>query len=157
MTLHPTATVLRAFVLGLATGGRSSAGAAALVWSASPAVAARDPLWLSSRPAHIATAVMAAGEAVADKLPATPSRLQPPALAARVAFGAVAGALLGRRYGADGASSTLTAVAGALGAAAGSFAGARWRTAASAKFGPDLPGALIEDAVTAGLAVAAVR
>lgn len=147
-------TFLRAFLLGVATGGRSSAGPAALVWSASPAVAARDPLWLSSRPAHIATAVMAAGEAVADKLPATPSRLQPPALAARVAFGAVVGALLGRRYG---ASSVVTGVVGGLGAAAGSYAGARWRGAASARFGPDLPGALIEDAVTAGLAFAAVR
>jgi uncharacterized membrane protein len=44
-------------------------------------------------------------------------------------------------------------VIGALGAAVGTRLGASWRGVAMKKFGPDLPGALVEDAV----AMAAAR
>ena len=151
----PSALALaRAFVLGVATGGRSSAGPAAVVWSASAAISDRDPLWLSTRAARVGTAVIVGGEVVNEKRPSTPSRLIPPVLAGRVAVGAAAGGFLGRRYAlAVGPA----ALAGGLGGLAGSFAGARWRGWAAKRFGPDLPGALIEDAVVAGLAFTAVR
>ena len=154
-----TSPIVRAFVLGVATGGRSSVAPAALVWGA-PAVflgrargRGRVPGWLTGRAAHVLTGLMVGGEAVADKLPATPSRLIPRSLGFRLVSGAGAGALLARR----GGTALLPALAaGAVGAAAGSFGGAKWRALATARFGRDLYGALIEDAAVAGLA-AAVR
>ena len=125
-----TSTALfRPLLLGVATGLRSQLGLAVLAWS-EPA-GPGDPRvlrGLRSRPGRLAVGAAAAGELVMDKLPQTPSRL------------AVGGAL------------------GAAGAAAGSYAGAAYRTALPARTRtPDLPWALGEDAVAASLAGTAVR
>lgn len=147
-------TVLRAFLLGAATGGRSSAGPTAMAWTASAAVRAHDPLWLSSRLTRGATALLAAGEVVGDKLPATPSRLEPLRIGFRLVGGGAAGGLLGHRYGTSVVSAAL---AGVVGATIGSLAGARWRAFAADRSGSDLPGAFAEGAAVVALAVVAVR
>ncbi|MCW2526621.1 MAG: hypothetical protein JWM76_1481 [Pseudonocardiales bacterium] len=147
----PLVAVARSAALGLAVGGRASAGFAALTASASKS----DPDWLRSRPALFGSAAMSVGEAIGDKLPKTPSRLEPGGVVSRLVVGALAGGLLGRRHG---ASVLIGGAAGMAGAFAGTHAGARWRALASTRRGgPDLPGALAEDAVVAGLAYAAVR
>jgi uncharacterized membrane protein len=95
---------------------------------------------------------MAAGELVADKLAATPSRLSPGPLAARLLSGAICGAALcasAKKPVREGA------IAGALGALAGSIAGYHLRHTMSKNM-PGFAAALIEDAVTIAGSVAVV-
>lgn len=157
MTSLAPPTLLRPLLLGVATGLRSQLGMAVLAWSDPPS--GRDPRALQvlrSRPARVALAAAAAGELVGDKLPSAPSRLNPPALAGRLVFGAAVGALAAGR--ADRRTTGLAAAVGVLGAAAGSYGGAAYRKAAAGRTGtPDLPWALVEDAAAAGLAAVAVR
>ncbi|MGY1782969.1 hypothetical protein [Geodermatophilus sp. SYSU D01036] len=133
--------VLRAALLGTAAGGRSSLGLAV------PALVASR-----RRPVRLAALAAVAGELVADKLPATPSRTIPPSVAVRLAAGAAGGALLARRRG----GRLLPALAGAAGAAAGTLGGARWRRLAGRR-GPDLAAALAEDVVVVTIASLAGR
>lgn len=144
------AVLLRAAALGAASGSRSTAGLTAVALTSSGhdrrpgggAVAAR----LGGRTGTVATALMSAGELVADKLPGTPSRLAPAGLAPRVVLGACTAATVARR---DGHDPVLPALVGLAGAAAASVAGVRLRAAASRRFGSDRPGAFAEDAVAA--------
>jgi uncharacterized membrane protein len=92
---------------------------------------------------HRALVMAAAGELVTDKLPITPSRLEPPALAGRAVSGAITGGVIGGRAGLP---------LGAAAAIAGSYAGARVRGNR-----PGFMTAVLEDAVAVGLALAAVR
>ncbi len=149
--MNPTAgTLARCFLLGAATGGRSTSGIAALAWTAGR----QDPAWLRSPVTRVVSALAASGELVGDKLPQAPSRLQPAALGGRLVSGGASGWLLsGRR----GANPLVGAAAGVAGAVAGSFAGARWRGVAAERFGRDLPGALLEDAKVVAVALAATR
>jgi uncharacterized membrane protein len=158
MTSAPDPSALvRPLLLGIVTGLRSQLGVAVLAWSA-PA-SARDTRalrLLRSTPGRAVAGLAAAGEIVGDKLPSTPSRLSPMALGARLATGAAVGAL------AVGTTDKRTvAIAGAIGvagAAAGSYAGAAYRKALPAQtHTPDLPWAVLEDAVAAGLAATAVK
>jgi uncharacterized membrane protein len=144
---HPLA---RALLVGVATGGRSTAGFTALAWSAPDT----DPKWLRSAWTRGLTALSAVGEGVVDKLPKTPSRLDPPGLIVRVVAGGLSAGHLSRRHGYSGLAGV---VAGSAGAVLGSLAGSRWRSLAATQFGPDLPGALIEDALTATVAIVATR
>jgi uncharacterized membrane protein len=91
----------------------------------------------------------AAGELVGDKLPQTPSRIEPRALVVRVATGAAAGGVVG---GAAGAG------VGGLAAAGSSFALYHLRARLGARL--PLPDAVLggtEDVLAVGLAVAATR
>ncbi|MFC9766554.1 hypothetical protein [Rhodococcus jostii] len=92
-------------------------------------------------------------EFIADKLPQTPPRLSPPGLAVRLAAGGTGAFVLAKRERADRASAAVT---GALGAAAGSFGGYRWRQWAGGHM-PDWQAALAEDAIALSLAIAAFR
>jgi uncharacterized membrane protein len=151
-----SAPVLRPLVLGIVTGLRSQLGLAVLAWS-EPA-SGRDTRalrLLRSTPGRQLAATAAAGELVADKLPSTPSRLLPPALAARVLSGAGIGALAVNST--DRRTVGIASLLGAAGAAAGSYAGAYYRKLAPRTHTPDLPWALGEDAVAAGLAATAVK
>lgn len=147
--------VVRAAALGVATGGRSTAGVAALAAMTPAAVGrGRQPLAaLTGDRATRVAALLLLGELVADKLPSTPSRLTPPVLLVRLAAGGLAAVALAQR---EGASPVLPAVLGAAGAAAGSVLGLRYREAA-ARRGAALPAALVEDAVVLGIASAATR
>ena len=133
-------TLQGSFVAGLATGARSVAVLAALARAHRPG------------PLAVAASLAQAGELVADKLPATPSRLAAPGLIARLAVGAAAGAIVaGRSQVVPGA------LLGAAGSGAWSFAATRARAFAAAKFGNDLPGALVEDVVAFALAGVVTR
>jgi uncharacterized membrane protein len=151
-----SALVLRPLVLGIVTGLRSQLGLAVLAWS-EPA-SGRDTRalrLLRSTPGRQLAAAGAAAELVADKLPSTPSRLQPPALTARLVAGAGVGALAVNST--DRRTVGIASLLGVAGAAAGAYAGAYYRKLAPRTHTPDLPWALGEDAVAAGLAATAVK
>lgn len=141
--------VARCFVLGVATGGRGSLGLAApLLLTGPPPEAASRRM----RARRWALAIGVVGELVIDKLPTTPSRLNPPGPALRVANAVAGSAILARRAGSPVPLSALAAAAGAL---AGTWTGAAWRGWVDAR-APDWTGALVEDAVSVGLAALAV-
>ena len=143
----PMVRSLPAFAVGWACGGRMSFGPAAL------ALTARRP-GTGRRRARIVGAVFCGlGEIVVDKLPLTPSRLQQPQLAVRIATGAAsAGTLAFREHGPAWTPIAL----GAAGTVAGSYAGAAWRRWAVRRV-PDWQAALAEDVVTGLVAWYAVR
>jgi uncharacterized membrane protein len=138
--------LLRAALLGTATGGRSASGLAALALSRPPTG------WLSRPWARRLSVGFALVELVADKAPATPSRLSPPALAGRVVAGVTGGAGLARRAGVSPVAPALVAAAAVV---AGSVVGARWRGYAARRGLHPLAAALAEDAVVVVLAAAA--
>ena len=94
-----------------------------------------------------AAVTAAAGELIGDKLPQTPSRLEPQGSVPRLALGAGCGAILAHRAGSNRTTTALAAAAGLAGATAGTWLGAGWRGKATAKLGDDLYGAVIEDAL----------
>jgi hypothetical protein len=131
----------RSLLIGLAAGGRSSLGLFA---------AAR----LAQKPKVTAGAAVAvAAEMVADKLPTTRERLEPAPLLGRAAAGGVGGWAVARK---QGANPVLPTVVGVLGAVAASVLGAAGRELAS-NGGWGWPGAVAEDAISVGLAWAALR
>jgi uncharacterized membrane protein len=147
--------LLRSAALGAAAGSRSTLGVAAPVFtrwqdrSTAPLLTRREHA-LARLPKALLLCVVGA-EVAGDKLPQTPSRLKPPVLGVRLTSGASGGVALARRAGALPAG---PAVAGLLGAAAGSFGGFAWRTWADRRV-PDWQAALAEDAAAVLLALAA--
>lgn len=158
MTSAPRPSALvRPLLLGIVTGLRSQLGVAVLAWS-EPASSGdtRALRLLRSTPGRTVAGLAAAGELVGDKLPSTPSRLKPLVLGSRLATGAAVGALAVAST--DRRTVAVASAVGAAGAAAGSYAGAAFRTTMPARtHTPDLPWALAEDAVAAGLAATAVK
>ncbi|BEP14219.1 hypothetical protein acdb102_25300 [Acidothermaceae bacterium B102] len=142
-----TGIARRAFVLGWACGGRTSFGPAAL------ALTARKPVTGIRRARSIGAVLSATGEIVVDKLPTTPSRLEPQVLGGRIASGAGSGGSLAYR---EDESVWVPIALGAAGAAAGSYAGAFWRRWAVQRM-PDWQAAVAEDIVTLVLARSAAR
>jgi uncharacterized membrane protein len=108
--------------------------------------------FLGSIIAVVILVILAVLELIGDQLPNTPSRKTPAPFTARVVAGAIAGVLLGLPSGSWIAGLVLGAIGGALGTLGG-FAARRWM---AARFGRDLPAALIEDAVTIVLALVVV-
>ncbi len=132
----------RSFGIGAAAGLRSMTAPAATL-------AGADSHWTG--PARLA----AAGEMVVDKLPVAPPRLMPVALAVRVLSGAFCGRVLAKRAA---GSQALGTVAGAVGAFVASYGGYYARQYVTVhQRAPDLPVALVEDALALGLARASVR
>jgi uncharacterized membrane protein len=132
---------LRALLLGLATGGRSTVGVSALALTTP-----RSRSWLTGRWVRRTAGLAVVGELTGDKLPQSPSRLAPPGLAARLAGGAASGVLVARRGGNSWSAAVLAGLIGVAGAVAGALLGARWRSLAARRFGADWPGAALEDA-----------
>lgn len=132
-------------LLGAATGLRSQIGVATLVVRGDPNL----PAALRSAWAPRVAVAAAGGELVSDKLPSTPSRLAPPGLIARLAFGALAAGLHARTRG--GA----VVPAAALGASAAVVA-ARLGHDIRAGFSKRAPAiaATVEDELALGLAIA---
>ena len=152
-----SASIFRPLVLGVVTGLRSQLGLAVLAWS-EPA-SGRDTRalrLLRSAPGRGLTGVGAATELVVDKLPSTPSRLQPQGLAFRLLAGAGVGALAANST--DRRTVGVASALGVAGAAAGTYAGAYYRKLLPARtHTPDLPWAVGEDVVAAGLAATAIK
>lgn len=133
-----TGLARRAFALGWACGGRTSFGPAAL------ALTARRPVTGIRRARSVAAVLGAGGEVFVDKLPSTPSRLEPQVLGGRVASGAATAGALAHR---EDEPVWLPVALGAAGAVAGSYAGAAWRRWAGARR-PDWQAAVAEDLLT---------
>jgi uncharacterized membrane protein len=136
-----------AVLAGAATGLRSTVGLAALTHARAPGLP--PPLTHPRAPALAMLA--AAAELALDKLPFTPSRLDPRGLAFRAAFAGGAGAVLARGADRPMAGSALVAAAAAL---ASARVGHDVRVAVAAHVG-DVPAAIAEDALALGLASAA--
>ncbi len=131
----------RASWLGFVTGLRSMTPGALLAWT-------------SDKPSIVLegiTGFLAVGEFIGDKLPMTPSRLAPGPFLGRIAFGALAGALVSRRFH---QAPLQGAIRGAIGAVVGSVVGSSYRSLATQGLDiPDVVAALAEDsiAITVGL------
>lgn len=144
-----TPYLVQAALAGAATGLRSTIGVGALVESASgglPAVALTTP-------ARVVAGLGVGGELIVDKLPTTPSRLEPPGLAARIVLAAVAGAVLARARDRRIAPAALVAAGTAVVSAR---LGHDLRRLAATRV-PPLAAALGEDVVALGVAALAVR
>ena len=137
-------------MIGAASGLRSQFGSGAVV------LALRNqnaPAFLQRRTVRTAFALAVVGEIVADKLPVAGSRLAPGPLAARVVLGgAAAGYLAWSRRAPIVPAVAVAAVA----AVAAAKVGHDVRVSAAERV-PDLALAIGEDALAAGLALAAVR
>jgi uncharacterized membrane protein len=136
--------LLCAFLVGIVAGLRSMLAPAAVSWAArlGPLGVSNTPLaFMGYHYTPIILSVLAVGELIADKLPMTPSRKQPPGFLARI----VTGSLVGATVGAAGQMLTLGLIAGALGAVIGTYGGSAVRARLAAAFGKDLPAALVED------------
>jgi uncharacterized membrane protein len=96
----------------------------------------------------IVLAVAAVGEYVADASPKIPSRTALPSIVVRPVSGAIAGWLIAAPHG---GSPVAGAIAGAIGALAGTYGGHAARVAAIGKIGA-IPAAVVEDLVAIGLA-----
>ncbi len=121
--------------LGFVSGLRTFTGVAALALAGGGA-------W------RVAAIVAAAGEYVADVLPATPSRTEPVGLAARLVSGAFVGWNVATRHGEPGITG---AVAGVAGATLGTYGGHAARIAVGARIG-NVQAGLAEDVVAISLA-----
>lgn len=148
----------RAVGLGLATGGRSTSAVAAFAVASQAGPRPRDvnrPASMLSGPgARKVGVALLLTELVVDKLPSTPSRLAPPVLGIRVAAAVLVSWALAQR---EHVPPAMPVVAGAVGAFAGSIAGARYRAATASRGVPDVSAALLEDAATLLLARVGAR
>jgi uncharacterized membrane protein len=105
---------------------------------------------LHSRPALPVLCLAAAGELVIDKLPMTPSRLEPGPLFGRIVGGGVTGAIIGRGWG---GSPVTGGVAGAVSALASSWVFGKGRAwVGSVTSLPDPIVAIGEDILAIGVA-----
>ena len=139
-----------AFLIGVVAGLRSFTAPAAVSWAARLGWVHVENTWLAflgfQFTPYIIT-VLAVGELIADKLPKTPSRKAAGPFGFRIVSGALCGAALG-------AGSLGSAIAGALGAVAGTLGGYEFRMRlVKATGGRDLPIALLEDVIAVGGAV----
>jgi uncharacterized membrane protein len=144
------------FAIGVLTGLRTMTPIAVLCWMTALSRIAAATGWMafvSSRIALILFTLAAIAELIGDKMPKTPSRTGFPGLPARLIFGGLCAAIVASALGFPIA---IGALAGVLGAIAGTYGGWFIRTrAVKALRCPDLPIALVEDAVAVGGSVLA--
>ena len=139
--------LLLALLIGVVAGLRSITAPAVVAWAAHLGwinLHGTWASWMANLITVVVLTVLAVGELVADKLPKIPARITVPSFATRIVMGAFAGAVVGAAW-----HYTFSALGtGMIGAAVGTLAGfhAR-RLAAIHNYGPDLPIALLEDAI----------
>ncbi|WP_072805718.1 hypothetical protein [Rhodococcoides yunnanense] len=145
MTLTLRSALLSASI-GKASGFRSSVGISVglLAWFHGTKY---------QRLAAAGSAVATVGEFIGDKLPSTPSRLDPAPLGGRIAAGTGAAYVIARK---TGEAPIPAAVVGGLTAIAGSYAGHAYRGWASTKI-PPLAAAAVEDVVALAVGAAVLR
>ena len=111
---------------------------------------AHTPFVFLAHPVSLAVfSILAIGELIGDKLPKTPSRVSLFPLIGRAVFGAGTGGALAA---VAGASLPLGIVVGLVGAMVGAYSGFLLRRAITTPRGslPDMPVALVEDAIAIG-------
>jgi uncharacterized membrane protein len=151
-------TYARVATLGFVAGLRSQMPLALLAVAASRGdIAEGVPMpmgWLRNRWIAAGLGLAAVGELIGDKLPITPSRLEPGSLAGRTVFGGLAGGVVARL---DGRSTPVGFALGGVGAVAGSFGGYHARVWIGRRTGlPDAVVAVGEDVVALVLGCAVV-
>jgi uncharacterized membrane protein len=136
-------------LLGAASGLRSQLGVATVVTRPDPSL---PPMFRRPWTRRLVVAA-AAGELVADKLPATPSRLARQAFVGRLALGALAAGLFAQtRHAPWLPAAAIGASSAAVAAKLGHDVRARL-----AHHAPDPAVAVVEDALALGLAALAIR
>src|SRR6202451_1192767 len=148
-----TSVLLWAFLIGVIAGVRAPAAPAGVAWAGfGHGILNHTPLRFMGRlPAALVFTVLAILELISDQLPSTPSRLKPAGLIARIVTGGLSGACLAA---ADAESIVLRCVLGAGGGGVGGVGGYYARTGlVKALKVPDLPIALLEDAIAIGGAI----
>lgn len=136
-----------AFVIGFFAGLRSLSAPAVTAWAVYLGwLRLERPLALiGSLPSVAIFTLLAAVELIADKLPQTPGRTEPPGLTARVLMGGLTGACVAAG-GAQGVF--LGAILGTTGGVVGCFAGYHARTSlGKVLYARDIYVALFEDLV----------
>src|SRR3954468_13325056 len=147
--------------IGAVAGLRSMTAPAAVTWAA-------HERWISSpgrrfrflrrNSAASVISALALGELIADKLPFTPNRTAPSALAARILSGAACAAALSASYGSEKKYVATTAVVGGLAAVTGAFIGMTARRKLQQKLQvSDTAIAVAEDALAIGSGIWIVR
>ena len=149
--MDPTA-LTGAFLVGVATGGRSMTGLAAIALTTHPTPAGRLLDRTATTRGRVLLTAGAAAEMVGDKLPNIPSRLSRQGLTSRIAAGALAGAALAAR---SGTNAGLGALCGGAGSIVGSYAGATWRRYAGVDKVTAFTSAITEDLLTVATATIA--
>jgi len=144
---------LLALGIGFVAGLRTFTAPAAVCWGARMGALALNGTpfsFMGSKPAAIVFTLLALGEYVGDLLPKTPNRTSTGPLIARIISGGLCGASL---FSSVGQSWILGALAGAIGAIVGAFAGynARKKLVETLKV-KDAMIAIPEDLVAIGLA-----
>jgi uncharacterized membrane protein len=143
--------ILLCFLIGCVAGLRAFTAPAAICWGAHFGWLhfAGTKLWWIDHPVTLVLVTLAAiGELVNDKLPTTPARTVPANLIPRILFGGFSGAALA--VSANG-NVPVAAVAGVIGALAGTLGGYHARRALVARAGlPDFAVALVEDLIAVG-------
>jgi uncharacterized membrane protein len=121
--MSPSQVLLLAFLMGVVAGLRSLTAPAVVAWAAhqNRLNLHNSPLsFMGSTAAVVVFTLLALVELVADLLPSTPRRTEPPGLIARIVLGGLSGA----GVSASGSQSTaLGAALGMAGGIAGAFAG----------------------------------
>lgn len=144
------------FLMGVVAGLRAMTPLAAASWAAHlgwVSVAGTPLAFMGNQWTPWVFTVLAIAELITDQLPQTPSRKVPVQFGARLVSGALAGATLAIGSGALIAGVVL----GIVGAVVGTLGGAAARGKLAARFGKDLPAALIEDAVAVFGALALIH
>ena len=149
-----TMVLLLCLLLGVACGLRALTPAAVVCWAAHLGwivLTGSHLAFLSSLIAAVIFTVFAIGELIGDKTSKIGPRTAPVGLGARIVMGALCGAALAIAGHIGHAGHIGGAIAGAIGAIAGTFIGFRTRRALTAPGKlPDLPVALVEDLITIG-------
>lgn len=145
-------TLLLPVGIGFVAGLRSLTAPAAVAWAAylDWINLQNSPLaFMGSKWTVIIISILAVVELIVDQLPSTPPRTGVMGLSARIATGALSGACLAA---AGSASIGLGAIAGIIGALAGTFGGYYTRVGLVRSLRvPDIAIALPEDAIAIGL------
>lgn len=151
--------IARPLLLGVTAGMRSQMPLALLSYAARHGqvnVGSGSP-WnlLRSSKVELITGLSAIGELVGDKLPATPSRLEPGPLGGRLAMGALAGTAASP--GSRGARCR-GALLGVIGVAAGAYGGYQARSALGRNTNiPDPVWGIVEDSIAFGIGAQGMR
>jgi uncharacterized membrane protein len=144
-------------LLGGLTGLRTMTPMAVLCWFACAGnleVHRSWAFWTTKLVTAVVFTVLAVGELIGDKLPKTPNRTSPFPLMARIVFGGLVGAIA-----ATGLHGSILegVLLGVISAIAGAFLGFHLRQhLVKDRSFPDLPVALVEDALAVGLSVIAL-
>jgi uncharacterized membrane protein len=155
--MDPTHVLLLAFSIGVICGLRALTAPACVAWGVHLGWIhlQNTPLGFMGSIATVGIFTLGAAlELVADQLPSTPSRLKPPGLIARIAFGGLCGASVAT---AGGQTLLVGTCLGAVGSIVGAIAGYQARTRlVKALNVRDLSIALLEDvaAIAGGLLIA---